>query len=132
MADLSAGRPLAAPGDGYVNLIHVEDAVRAVLAAAAKEPGEPPPQGPRAFNVADGSPVLREVFLAELARRLGAPPPRFEAPTDAEAESLRTASSKQVRNDRMLRELGVCLEFPSFREGLASITCGFVRSTSRH
>ena len=31
------------------------------------------------------------------------------------------AESKRVRNDRIKQELGVTLEFPTYREGLAAI-----------
>ena len=34
----AAGRPIAAPREGYMNLIHVDDAAEAVLAAEARAP----------------------------------------------------------------------------------------------
>jgi len=37
-ADVTAGRPIAGSPDAYLNLIHVEDAARAVVAAAAARP----------------------------------------------------------------------------------------------
>ena len=60
------GEPIAADPDGWLNLIHVEDGSRAVLAAAERgQPGA-------TYNVADDRPVTRREFYSELATLLGA------------------------------------------------------------
>jgi hypothetical protein len=59
-----------------------------------------------------------------LARLLGAPPPVFVEPPSESPVAQRAASDKRVGNERMIRELGVRLEFPSFREGLAQSVRG--------
>lgn len=113
--ELRAGQPLAAPTDGYLNLIHVDDAVSVVL--AAEEKAAPP----RTYLVADGSPVTRREYYYELARLYGAPEPRFaSAPSDSPA-AQRAAGDKRICNTRMRDELGIGLRFPSFREGLVAI-----------
>jgi nucleoside-diphosphate-sugar epimerase len=111
---LVEGRPLDAPAAGFLNLVHVEDAARVVL--AADERGQPP----RTYLVSDGRPVERAAFYAELARLLHAPAPRFNASPDAPA-SHRAAASKQISNARLLAELSPPFMYPSFREGLAAI-----------
>jgi nucleoside-diphosphate-sugar epimerase len=104
---IEAGEPLAADPDKWLNLIHVEDAAAAVQAAVRRgQPG-------RVYNVSDGHPVRRRDFYAYLAQLLAAPPPRF-APAGPDP------TDRRIVNRRMLRELGVVVRFPSYREGLAA------------
>ena len=114
MVELHARLAIPGGGDGYLNLIHVDDAVRAILAA------EMHANPPRTFNVSDGNPAPRREYYDELARLVGASPPRFQAFENRE-ERIRGGSDKRVRNTRMLEELKVELQYPSFREGLAAI-----------
>jgi len=111
---LLAGEPIPPPRDGYVNLIHVDDAVSAILAAEER-------RGPlRTFVVSDGHPAAREEYFTEVARLIGAPDPVFADPHQA-PPTPRGTTSKRASNSRMLAELGVELQFPSYREGLAAI-----------
>jgi nucleoside-diphosphate-sugar epimerase len=114
-AELESGRPLAAPQEGYLNLIPVDDAAAVVLAAEQRA------VPPACYVVADGQPVLRGEYYRELARLLGAAPPRFAAPDPTSAVAERAASSRRVNIARLLRELSPALRFPSYREGLAAI-----------
>lgn len=111
---IAAGEPLNAPAEGFLNLIHVDDAARVVL--AADERAAPP----RTYVVADGQPVERGEFYRELARLLAAPPPTFNPLPDA-AASHRAAANKRISNARLRAELFGDFEYPSFREGLAAI-----------
>jgi len=120
--ELRAGEPIDAPSQGWLNLIHVEDAARIVLLAEAKAPV------PRLYVVSDGQPVIRADYYRELARLLGAPPPRFVEPTAGSPASERAGSSKRVNPGRLFAELGPRLAFPSYREGLAAIVVGGQKS----
>lgn len=101
---LRKGEPIAANPNHFLNLIHIDDGVSAVLAAIeAGSAGE-------IYNVSDGQPPTRQEFYVELARLLKAPPPRF-APGS-------TGTNRRIANDKLKGELGVPLQFPSFREGL--------------
>ncbi len=113
-AALRAGEPIAAAADGYLNLIHVDDAVSAILAAAEH------PQPSRLYVISDGHPAQRHDYYAEAARQLGAPPPRYVAPPPGSAKAARAEGSRRVRNARMLAELGIRLRHPTFLEGLAA------------
>ncbi|HEV3344088.1 MAG TPA: SDR family oxidoreductase [Pirellulales bacterium] len=113
---LLAGDPIDAPQHGFLNLIHVDDAVEAVLAAASADL-----QLPRRFLVSDGAPVERSEYYAELARLVGAPPPRFRAPDGETPAHARAGADKRISNARMLAELKVVPRFPSYREGLKAI-----------
>jgi nucleoside-diphosphate-sugar epimerase len=113
--DIAQALPLPVPVDGYLNLIHVDDAVSAVL--AAEERGKPP----RTYIVSDGQPVIRREYYEELARLLSGPPPRFETPPENSAALERSRADKRVSNARLMGELGLRLAYPSYREGLAAI-----------
>ena len=112
-AELASGEPLPIAAGEYVNLIHVEDAAAAVLAAEAYA------QPPRTYLVSDGHPVERRDYFTELARQFGLPPPSFRDPMPGEAGGRR-GGDKRVSNARMLAELHVKLVYPTYREGLAA------------
>lgn len=115
-ADLLAGKPIDAPADGYLNLIHVEDAARIVVAAAELDANEP-----KLYCVSDGHPPLRREYYEELAQLLHAPPPTFIPPDEHSHARQRAGSDKRVSNRRMQEDLRVELRYPSYREGLAAI-----------
>jgi nucleoside-diphosphate-sugar epimerase len=106
-ADVRAGRTIAGSPDAYLNLIHVDDAARAVLAAAAATQAVS-----RTYVVSDGNPPTRGEYVGLLASRLGVAPPAFEGGT---------ARGKRVCNARAIRELALQLTYPSYREGLAGL-----------
>ena len=110
-----AGQPVPAAADGYVNLIHVDDAAGVVLAAEAAT------LAPRTYIVSDGRPVRRGEYFREMARLLNAPEPAFVAPAADSHAAARASADKRVSNARMMAELAPTLSYPSYREGLASI-----------
>jgi nucleoside-diphosphate-sugar epimerase len=112
-AELACGEPLPIAAGQQVNLIHVEDAAAAVLAAEAHA------QPPRTYIISDGHPVERRDYFAELARQLDLPPPSFREPLPGEATGRR-GGDKRASNTRMLAELQVKLAYPTYREGLAA------------
>ena len=101
-AELASGEPLPIAAGEHVNLIHVEDAAAAVLAAEAHA------QPPRTYIISDGHPVERREYFAELARQFGLPPPSFRDPLPGEAAGRR-GGDKRASNARMLAELQVKL-----------------------
>lgn len=116
---LRAGRArrIIKPGQVF-NRIHVEDLVRILLASMQR------PHAGRIYNVADEEPAPADEVVAYAAALTGVEPPPPE-PIEAAglgpmAESF-YAECKRVRNDRIKRELGIALTFPTFREGLRAI-----------
>lgn len=103
---VTAGRPIVGSPDAYLNLIQVEDAARAVVAAANSGPVTS-----RIYAVSDGHPPTRGEYAGLLASQLGVAPPRFES-----GRGL----GKRVRNDRAVHDLGLRLKYSSYREGLAA------------
>ena len=112
---LEAGEPIPAAAQGLLNLIHVDDAVTTVLAVAAAT------DLPATYCVSDGHPIERSAYYAEVARLIGAPPPRFVVPDADLHAAQRATSSKRVRNTRLLADLSLQLAYPTYREGLAAI-----------
>lgn len=114
LSEIVAGVPIAVSADGYLNLVHVDDAARVVEAmAAAVIP-------PALLCVSDGQPVPRREYLSEIARRIGAPPPRFVEP-DVGSPRGRGTSNKRISNKLLRERLRFQFLFPSYREGLAAI-----------
>lgn len=115
---LRAGEPIPAATDGYLNLIHVDDAATAVTAAAQLPTFD---DGPRVYCVSDGHPATRGDYYREVARLLGAAPPTFVKPDLNSPRAARAEANRRINNSRMLSDLGVTLQFPDYRAGLAAI-----------
>jgi nucleoside-diphosphate-sugar epimerase len=107
-AAVERGEPIAADPEKWLNLIHVEDGARAVVAAAERgRPGG-------TYLIADGSPVCRRDYYTFLAELLGAPAPHFTPP----AQPDRT--DRRASNRKMREELGNEPTYPDYRSGLQS------------
>jgi nucleoside-diphosphate-sugar epimerase len=119
LAQLRAGQPIAAPSQGWVNLIHVDDAAQITLATDRWLTNQPNASSRHIFCVTDGQPVLRANYYREVARRIAAPEPTFTAPTSPAA--ARALADKRVRNEKITQTLNQPLTYPSYREGLAAI-----------
>jgi nucleoside-diphosphate-sugar epimerase len=115
LADIRAGEPIAAPSEGLVNLIHVDDAAAIVVAAERQI------APPGLFVVSDGQPVSRGEYYGEVARLLHAPPPRFTPPPAEAHVAQRAGSDKRVDPARLFAALSLRLRYPTYREGLAAI-----------
>jgi nucleoside-diphosphate-sugar epimerase len=115
LADIRAGELIAAPSEGLVNLIHVDDAAAIVVAAERQI------VPPGLFVVSDGHPVSRGEYYGEVARLLHAPPPRFTPPSPDAHVAQRAGSDKRVDPARLFAALRLQLLYPTYREGLAAI-----------
>jgi nucleoside-diphosphate-sugar epimerase len=97
--------------------IHVDD-IAHVLHAALLRPH------PGIYNVCDDDPASPEDILGLAAEMLGLPPPPIVPYEQAEMTPMARsfyAENKRVRNDRIKTVLGVTLDYPTYREGLAAI-----------
>jgi nucleoside-diphosphate-sugar epimerase len=104
--------------DQVFNRIHVDDIARVLLAALSR------PHVHAIYNVTDDEPAPPQDVNAYAAQLLGLPPPveiAFEEAALSEMARSFYAENKRVRNDRIKTGLGVELEFPTYREGLAAI-----------
>jgi nucleoside-diphosphate-sugar epimerase len=109
---IEAGQPIAADGEKWLNLIHVEDGAAAVL--AAEHHGQPG----RIYNICDDRPVRRREFYTLLARLLGAPEPTFLEPPPEAPPAPYERSNRRIVNRRMHDELRLPLRYPTCEEGL--------------
>lgn len=101
------------------NRIHVDDIAQTIDAALAR-------RACGVFNVADDEPTPSGEPLAFAAQLLGVPPPPEIPYAQAEAAMSPLAKSfwqecRRVNNDKLKRELGVTLRYPSYREGLRAL-----------
>jgi nucleoside-diphosphate-sugar epimerase len=110
---LRRGEPVSGNPDAWLNLIHVDDAVRAVLAAEQRGRfGE-------TYLVSDDRPLRRAEYYSALSASHGAPPPRF---ADLAANAVeRQQLNKRCVNRRLRHELAVELEYSTIIEGLAGL-----------
>ena len=117
-------RRILKPGQVF-SRIHVDDIAQVVAASMLRVPQR---RGPGAiYNVCDDDPAPPEDVLSFAAALLGLPEPPGVAYAEAEMTPMARsfyAESKRVRNDRIKRDLGVVLRYPSYREGLAAILAG--------
>ena len=112
-----SARRIVKPGQVFCR-IHVEDAAQALQASIAR------PAAGRVYNIADDEPASQAEIVVFASGLLGiAPPPEesFDAAALSPPARGFYAECRRVRNDRIKRELGVVLRYPSFREGLTRL-----------
>ena len=111
--------PAIAPNEaGPGNRIHVTDLVTACVSAGSAEVADR-----RIYNVTDGSEDSATEFLQRVARIARLPPPPLVSRADAMrvlSASARSflAESRRVDNHRVLKELGVTLEYRDLDAGI--------------
>ena len=112
-------RRIDKPGQ-FFSRAHVADIAATVLKAMTA------PHAGGLYNVADDLPVTTGEVVAFACELLGMPaPPSISweeaAPVMSDMARSFYSESRRVRNDKMKRELGVVLKYPTYREGLTAI-----------
>ena len=107
--------PVVGDGAGIWSLVHIQDAASAT--AAALERGEP-----GLYNVVDDEPVPVSVLLPELAKTIGAKPPRHVPRwlgrlLAGEGMTIMMTEARGASNAKAKRELGWEPRYPSWRQG---------------
>jgi nucleoside-diphosphate-sugar epimerase len=107
--------PVVGNGAGIWSLVHIQDAASAT--AAAVERGE---HG--LYNVVDDEPVPVSALLPELAKAIGAKPPRhlprwLGRLLAGEGMTIMMTEVRGASNAKAKRELGWELRYPSWRQG---------------
>ena len=108
--------PIVGNGAGIWSLVHIHDAAAATAAAVGGgEPG--------LYNVVDDEPAPVSVALPELARVIGAPPPRriprwLGRLLAGEGMTIMMTEVRGASNAKAKRELGWELRYPSWRLGI--------------
>ncbi|MBB3724514.1 NAD-dependent epimerase/dehydratase family protein [Nonomuraea dietziae] len=109
--------PIVGGGGGVLSLVHITDAASATVAAVERG---------RAgiYHVADDDPAPVRDWLPDLARVLGAKPPRrvpawlVRALAGTAAVDMMTRA-RGISSEKTKRELGWTLQYPSWRTGFA-------------
>lgn len=121
--------PILGNGMGHWSLVHITDAATATVAAIEHGP-------PGIYNIADDEPAPTKTIVPDLAKALGAKPPRripawlgrlairmFAGAEGAEVAVMMMEQARGASNAKAKRELGWQPAFPTwrigFREGLA-------------
>ena len=109
--------PIVGSGEGVSSFIHLDDAADATVLALEHD-------GPAVFNIVDDEPAPIKVWLPELARILGAKPPRHFPKWLArvfagDALVMMATEARGASNARAKRELGWTPAHPSWRQGFA-------------
>lgn len=114
---LESDGPLPGFGDYYLNLIHRDDIVRAILAIAHS------PESPSGiFNLSDGHPALKSEIVAWLAEQLGRPFPGFDPRLPSRrrpggAAGGQRPPNRRIRSDRFMNAFDFNPRFVDFRKG---------------
>jgi hypothetical protein len=119
LEDVRAGTARRIDKEGQVfSRIHVEDIAGVVLASMRR------PQPEAIYNVCDDEPAPAAEVVAFACQLLGVecPPlvPFEQASLSPMAREFYSAN-RRVRNDKIKKELGVRLRYPTYREGLKAL-----------
>jgi nucleoside-diphosphate-sugar epimerase len=111
--------PVVGDGAGVWSFIHLEDAAAATVLALEHD-------GRAVYNIVDDEPSPTRELLPELARIVGAKPPRrfprlLARLVAGEAPVVMATESRGASNAKAKRELGWTLRYPSWRQGFAAV-----------
>jgi nucleoside-diphosphate-sugar epimerase len=108
ISDLQTHKPLPGEPDQWLNLIHVQDAVRMINYVSSADAVPP------VINVVNSNTVTRRQYYARLAELVQAPEPIFEAST---APTRQRGGNKRVMS-RIRRDLNVEFKYDDVLAGL--------------
>ncbi len=97
---------------GYLNLIHMDDAVAAINAVVTEK------LTAEVFCVSDGNPSIRRDYYQFIADHFGLGPIDW-SDEGAPDKNARSSSSKRIGNRKLLDATGLQLSHPDYRSGLA-------------
>lgn len=111
--------PIVGAGAGIWSFVHTIDAASATVAAVERG-------GPGLYNIVDDDPAPVSEWLPELARQLGARPPRHVPAWLArlligEHGINMMTNARGSSNAKAKRELGWTLRYPTWRKGFAEL-----------
>jgi nucleoside-diphosphate-sugar epimerase len=110
-------RRIVKPGQVF-SRIHVEDIATVLEASIAR------PSPGAVYNVCDDEPAPPQDVVSYAAALMGVPPPPEQPYETAELSPMARTfyrDNRRVRNERIKRELGVRLAYPTYREGLRAL-----------
>jgi nucleoside-diphosphate-sugar epimerase len=109
---LERGEPIPGSSTRFLNLIHIDDAAQAAVAALTASRPDP------LYVISDDLPITRGEYYKLAARLIGAPPPRFDPLGTGGGGQRGDGTNRRVLNRRMRERLGVDLIYPDITSGL--------------
>jgi 2-alkyl-3-oxoalkanoate reductase len=111
--------PVVGDGGGVSSFVHLEDAAAATVLALDQD-------GPAIYNIVDDEPAPVREWLPEVAKIVGAKPPRHFPRWLArlfagDALVMMGTESRGASNTKAKHELGWTLRYPSWRQGIAEL-----------
>ena len=108
--------PIIGDGGGIWSLVHIADAAAATAAAVDRG-------APGVYNIVDDEPTEVRVLLPELAKVIGAKPPRriprwLGRLIAGQGNTIMMTEVRGASNEKAKRELGWELRYPSWRLGI--------------
>ena len=101
-------------GQHAISRIYIDDFVRVVFAAEERA------ETKSCYLVADDEPTTQREYAQWLTERMGIPMPPSRLSVDAGGTRV-AHRNRRIRNTRMKADLGIELQYPTFREGEAAI-----------
>jgi nucleoside-diphosphate-sugar epimerase len=101
-------------GQHAISRIHIDDVARIVFAAEDKAPAK------ATYLVADDEPTTQLAYATWLCDRMGLPLPEKRSMFEPGGKKV-SFRNRRIRNAKLKRELGIELQYPTFREGEAMI-----------
>ena len=111
---LKGAEDLPGTGEEWLNLIHVADAARALLATTERAL----PDNTHPLLISDGQPARRKDYYASVADLLGTNKPVFSA------GKVRRSGSRKLNPKPSWRRLGITPKYEDFRDGVAEALSG--------
>ena len=105
------------PGQVF-SRIHIDDIVQTLYASILS----PNPEG--LYNLCDDDPAPPQDVIEFAAELLGLPLPPVISIEEADLSPMARsfyAENKRIRNDRIKKDLGVSLKYPSYKQGLKNL-----------
>lgn len=112
----------ALPGDGlhWINQIHRDDVVSAIIHLISKFEGQNSKFESRILNISDHEPIVQHDYVAWLCERLNRPVPSYNPKQKVVSRRGHSFQPNRRISTRALCKTGWTPIYPSFREGLAN------------
>lgn len=116
---IQSSKVIAGSGDYFMNMIHVDDILSAILKLINSE--EPIASG--IYNLSDDTPTRKEDVVKWLAEQLNLSVPSFDKDLLSQRNASRKTRTKnrRIANRKLKDSLGLALKYPSFKEGYSQI-----------
>ncbi|WZO99588.1 NAD-dependent epimerase/dehydratase family protein [Isosphaeraceae bacterium EP7] len=111
-ASIEKGEPIPGDPEKWLNMIHIEDAASAAIAALDR------PEAGNLYVATDDRPVPRREYYELVAQALGVAPPPFAPPKPGSAAAGRDDTNKRASCRKIKETLGLSWTYPDISTGV--------------